>query len=178
MDWTHLGSLTKKFKVTQPAGKVLTVVFSDSLICSWWTSCNMDTQLTPTGSEPRWKACERSSRENDRVFLAMVSFTSMIMSSCTRHGRLRTCCRNLAAKRCSVPHTIQIWHSEIIFSPPPQNTTWRDIAPRAMQTSEVLPPLSWRNGGALSVCPERTNLSYGVTSASSVRGLCCKTAYQ
>ena len=115
MDWTQPGSLTKKFKVTQSAGKVLTAVFSDSLICSWWTSCNMDTQLTPTRSVPRWKACERYSRENDSVFLAMVWFTSKIMSSCTRHGRPRTCCRNLAGKRCTVPHTVRIWHSEMIF---------------------------------------------------------------
>ena len=111
MDWTHPGSLTKKkFKVTQSASKVLTAAFSDSLICSWWTSCNMDTQLTPTSSVPRWKACERSSRENDLVFLAMVWFTSKIMSSCTGHGQLRTCCRNLAGKRCTVPHTIRILH--------------------------------------------------------------------
>jgi len=177
MDWTHPGSLTKKkFKVTQSAGKVLTADFSGSLICSWWTSCNMDTKLTPTSFVPRWKACERSSRENDPVFLAMI--TSKIMPSCTRHGRLRTSCRNLDGKRGTVPHTIRIWHSEIIiFFSPPRNNTWRDIAPPAMQTSDVLPPLSWCNGGVRSVCPEWTNSSYGVTCASSVRGLCWKIAY-
>jgi hypothetical protein len=63
---------------------VLATVFWDpSRACCCRIFWNMDAKLTPTGTAPRWKACERLSRENGLLFLTVLWFSPMKVRSYT-----------------------------------------------------------------------------------------------